>query len=360
MTTSQAARRTGLDILRAVAIMLVVFVHCSDLLSPILPDLNWLPDGVDLFFVLSGFLVGGILIRGIREDGGLDWKGLKVFLKRRWFRTLPNYFLFLLVHIVLVYFGLLQGQLNKYLITYFFFLQNLYVPFDFLFWESWSLSVEEWFYLSFPLLLFIGFKLKRIKTKDLLFLLILVFILVPLAYRISKGDGATDMDHWDLYFRKLVFTRLDSIGFGLLAAFLCSYFPASWHRFRNLAFAMGIAGLFFLGAIPFSPGTFFFKTFYFSGTSLFVALLLPRLNSTAVEKIPGKPFSFISRISYAMYFCNAPLIALVKHFFHPDSRAESVAVFLLCWLVIICISWLLYTFFEYPLTNLRDRKKVNR
>jgi peptidoglycan/LPS O-acetylase OafA/YrhL len=65
-------------------------------------------------------------------------------------RTLPNNHLFLLLNIALVALGLAPGLLNANTAAYFVFLQNLWKQLGLFFWESWSLAVEEWFYLLFP------------------------------------------------------------------------------------------------------------------------------------------------------------------------------------------------------------------
>ena len=90
-----ATRHFGLDVIRALAISLVLISHINGITSHLpvqLPNIfnhiN-LPDGVDLFFVLSGFLIGRILLK-------TDWESfssIKNFWKRRFLRTLPNYFL---------------------------------------------------------------------------------------------------------------------------------------------------------------------------------------------------------------------------------------------------------------------------
>jgi peptidoglycan/LPS O-acetylase OafA/YrhL len=84
----------GLDILRASAILFVMLSHSRAFIDPHAGTYYYglfILDGVDLFFVLSGFLIGGILIRTI-NDKGLTWVQLTNFWTRRWFRTLPNYF----------------------------------------------------------------------------------------------------------------------------------------------------------------------------------------------------------------------------------------------------------------------------
>lgn len=77
-------RILGLDLMRAVAIILVLFHHGFTLFEfPFIP----IPDGVDIFFVLSGFLIGGILIKTIVKQKGLSLADLKVF----WFRRFVHF-----------------------------------------------------------------------------------------------------------------------------------------------------------------------------------------------------------------------------------------------------------------------------
>jgi len=91
----------GLDVFRAVAILIVLYAH-GKLLSgdafSFIPDFP-LVDGVELFFVLSGFLIGTILISTIEKEQRFDVKSLFNFWKRRWFRTLPTYYFILIINI---------------------------------------------------------------------------------------------------------------------------------------------------------------------------------------------------------------------------------------------------------------------
>jgi peptidoglycan/LPS O-acetylase OafA/YrhL len=343
--------------MRSAAILIVVTVHSSFILAPSFPRFPWLPlpDGVDLFFVLSGYLVGGILMDRIGESGGLSFSTLRQFILRRWFRTLPNYFLFLGINIGLVYFGLIGGDLNKYLLTYFVFFQNFYIPFDFLFWESWSLTIEEWFYLSFPLLCFLAFRFRNLRADKVIPAVILIYLLAPLLYRIWRADAFLDEDHWDLFFRKLVLTRLDSIGYGVLAAYLSRRAPGFWRRIRIPASIVGLLTLAWLCRIRIEPVSFFLKTTYLSLMPLAIALLLPLLAALKTESIKGKPFEFISRISYSMYFCNGLVFQVFSRNIHPVTATSRIGWFALCWLLVFCLSWIIYRFFELPSTVLRER-----
>ncbi|MBC8645384.1 acyltransferase [Flavobacterium lindanitolerans] len=95
----------GLDLMRAVAILMVLSSHClwiypesNSFIAQLLKLFGFL--GVEIFFVLSGFLIGRILLQSyLKED--FSFSQVRNFLKRRWFRTFPNYFLILLVNILI-------------------------------------------------------------------------------------------------------------------------------------------------------------------------------------------------------------------------------------------------------------------
>ncbi len=348
----------GLDVLRTSAIIIVVLGHSSFLVSsyfenfPTLP----LPDGVDLFFVLSGFLIGTILIKTISENKNFSFSNFLHFIKRRWFRTLPNYFLFLLLNIVLIYFGLVKGELNKYLVTYFCFFQNFYKPYDFLFWESWSLSIEEWFYFIFPLLLVLLFAIrKKFKNiRPIVLLTIFIFIAFPLLYRIFYRMPVHAVT-WDLYYRKLVLTRLDTIGFGLLGAYLKWFYPLFWGKIKNVSFILGILIIVFLAGLTFQNNIIFFKTFYYTLIGFSILLLLPKLNSLKNETIPLKPFQFISKISYSMYLIHVPLMQVLLSQFSTENNNNTIIIYFMYWILVIILSALVYRYFEKPLMDLRDK-----
>ena len=101
----------GLDLLRFFAIMLVVFGHSRWMTESFPRPLHILFHGsgilgVELFFVLSGFLIGGILLKNFEKNGNsLNPDEIKQFWIRRWFRTLPNYFLILGVYLAVYWEG---------------------------------------------------------------------------------------------------------------------------------------------------------------------------------------------------------------------------------------------------------------
>jgi peptidoglycan/LPS O-acetylase OafA/YrhL len=165
-----AKRIFGLDILRALAIFFVVIKHGNNLLPSRLKVVTnfFIFDDVSIFFVLSGFLIGGIIIKTINENG-INKKVIFDFWIRRWFRTLPNYFLILLT---VCFLNLLftPGFSFKNVYQYFIFSQNLFQLQPSFFPEAWSLSIEEWFYLLLPICIaLITFILKTTYKKSIIY-----------------------------------------------------------------------------------------------------------------------------------------------------------------------------------------------
>lgn len=342
MDQSLSKRIAGLDILRTTAILLVVFRHSHDLVSPVRFPL---PDGVDLFFVLSGYLIGTILFKTIQEQDGLSLHTFFLFLKRRWFRTFPNYFLFLSIHLFLAYKGLINEMPDtKSVLRYVAFLQNFNYPRMIFYWESWSLSIEEWFYLLFPCVLLLFFYMKVFTTKNNIFLTILLFLILPLIYRIYTSIPVNSL-HWDVYYRKLVLTRLDTIGFGLLGAYVHLYYPGFWKRIAQTSFITGGLLFLLLSSFSFQSHDLFHKTIYFSLSAFSILLLLPKLSSMQQGSSKIKLAEFISRISYSAYLVHMPLLLLFSG--HTSLSPFLLILNYLGYLVsVFFISWIIYAFFE--------------
>lgn len=348
----------GLDILRALAIVLVVLGHGKYLLKE--TALKGFPyfsiiDGVDLFFVLSGFLIGGILIKLLSAEDAFTFSALSNFWKRRWFRTLPNYYLILLINFLLVYFGVVHGDIEAFSFHFITFTQNFTSSFQGFFWESWSLSIEEWFYIFTPLALLIASRF--LSTKHNFLLVSLSIILLPLVYRIFIYDSSLSSYAWDLGVRKVVLTRLDSIGYGVLGAWLFIYKKQLWVKFKNPGLVLGIAGLLFVGLFKSPSHTFYKQSLYFSLMGLSILFIFPFFNSIETGKgVFAKLTVHLSKISYSMYLINLGIVAALFDAFIPFREGwVGVGVYVFYWLVVIGVSTLLYRYFELPFLNLRDR-----
>lgn len=347
-----------MDIFRALAIFLVVLSHGKIVAKDLFTFLPSLPliDGVELFFVLSGFLIGSILIKGFNNEKGFSLTALTNFWKRRWFRTLPNYYLILFVNFLLIKYQIIAGNIEKFNFKFLLFLQNFSTGFTDFFWESWSLSVEEWFYILIPLIL-IFFNLIFSK-KTTIIISIAILILVPLLYRINISEINVDGFWWDISFRKVVLTRLDAIGYGVLAAYLKFYNNSLWIKYRNWMFSIGIGLLITILYLPNSPNDFYSKTFYFSLVSFGAMLLLAKADSikTAKHITVKNVVTHISKISYSMYLVNLALVAqVIDYNFPAQTNFEKTYLYIIYWSSTIIISSVLYRFFEKPMMNLRDR-----
>lgn len=356
---TQNNRIYGLDIFRATAIIFVVIGHGGFMLSNTL--LEGFPyfkmiDGVDIFFVLSGFLIGGILLKEFNNSENFKASSLFTFWKRRWFRTLPNYYLILLLNYLVVKYGIINEDISQFDYHFITFTQNFVNPFFGFFWESWSLSIEEWFYIITPFICFL--LLKIIPAKYSYIIATLLLIIAPLCYRISIYTPNLDGFWWDVTFRKTILCRLDSIGYGLLFAWIYYYYKKIWRKIKIPSFIFGLAIMVFILNYNMPVNSFYKQTIYFSLVPLSVMLLLPLAESYKSAKgfIPYA-VQHISKISYSMYLINLALVAeVIRDNFAPNGGIDGLIKYFIYWSVVIIVSSLLYKYFEMPVMQLRDKK----
>jgi peptidoglycan/LPS O-acetylase OafA/YrhL len=350
------SRVFGLDLMRATAIVLVVFWHSADVLRAAVPGIVLPPhvDGVDLFFVLSGYLVGGILLKQSEHEGIAPWRLALDFWQRRWLRTLPNYYLFLLINIVVVLAGFSGGVINHNTWIYAFFLQNLHKPVDLFFWESWSLVVEEWFYLLFPLLLFTVIALTGAAARRAFLPLAILFIVAPMLLRLHMAPDAPSLWHMEQGLRKLVITRLDAIGWGILAAWLHTCFPRAWAMARWPLLLIGTALMVGCAMAYGAERLAFSTTHYFTLNAMAMAMLLPFLSTWSSAPKWFSPVTFISLVSYALYLVHQPMRYLFNRWFAVEQEGGLLLPLLLYWIACIALSWFVYRFWERRFMALRD------
>jgi peptidoglycan/LPS O-acetylase OafA/YrhL len=146
MSNAVVSRLREIDFLRGIAILLVLFRH--QFVFHFTQRMGWI--GVDLFFVLSGFLVSGLLFREYQKVGQI-YPGR--FLIRRGFKIYPIYYLLYPLYLGLIFrYGVFSG---KGILADLFFVQNYVSGWGYAFTASWSLAVEEHFYVGFSLLLWL-------------------------------------------------------------------------------------------------------------------------------------------------------------------------------------------------------------
>ena len=361
-------RIVGLDMIRAVAILLVLYGHGALLLPVSFQSkyYSYMPpiDGVSLFFVLSGFLIGGILLK-IIDTTDLTRADLLDFWIRRWFRTLPNYFLvlFLLVAYRWAVFHDTKGFSWEFLL----FVQNFAWPHPEYFAEAWSLSIEEWFYLLFPLLYFILHKGLKSRAKSFIYSVIF-FLTAPLLARMLKFGLGLGSQDFDSIYRKIVVFRLDSLMYGIIAAYLYRYKRQVWTKYKYVCLLLSAILLLILdfNAIKWQK---LYPPLYFNLESVTVLLLMPffsELKTTGLY-LADKFFTGVSLLSYALYLVN---LAMMKNMVIPTihnqigwrfAGAETtyIADTITFWIGSFVIAWLIYYFFERHMTKLRDRIHIS-
>ncbi|HET7097316.1 MAG TPA: acyltransferase [Casimicrobiaceae bacterium] len=349
-----SSRVFGLDFTRALAISLVLFTHASFFLAPLKPDFEPLFMvgylGVDLFFALSGFLIGGILLDSAAPGAG--WVGR--FWVRRWLRTLPNYYLFLLINIAIYLW--IEGRWPQSL-PYVFFVQNLAWPHPLFFPEAWSLALEEIFYLLAPLamLVFLPVLRQRWQTVLVLVAALLVALLLRTLYVLDANPP------WHEGVRKISLIRLDAIGYGVLAVYLCKAYALTLGARRRFAVA-GALGLLAAWALYLATAidtSVVARTLLFSIVSASFAAMLPLASVWLEPAWPPRAIAAVRRLalwSYALYLTHLPVMRVIyKLDLAPANTLGCYAMGVIFAALSIASAALVYRGFERPILALRDR-----
>ena len=369
--TNTLSRLFGLDFLRAIAISLVVLSHCTFLLftettSVVIDVIRLLGAvGVDLFFVLSGYLIGGILLKQIASNK-TAFNDLFLFWKRRWFRTLPNYFLVLILNILLIQVVGKEGIDKVYL--YIPFMQNFISQHPDFFTEAWSLSIEEYAYLLLPLLLYCGFFVfKKSNTKKVYLVLTLATIVILFVVKVyyTLTTEVETYRAWSGTFRKVVVYRLDSIYYGFLLIFASRQFPNWFVNYKNQLLVLGVfifvvlhIAIFWFQLLP-QTHLGFYTLFYLLALILSLGLTFPYFSNMNYNGFWKPVIYYISTRSYAIYLVNYSLVLLtIQHFFEiEDFSVLQKCVVIVGYLVLVLgISELIYKWFEQPILKFRDKK----
>jgi peptidoglycan/LPS O-acetylase OafA/YrhL len=312
--------------------------------------------GVELFFVLSGFLIGGIILRSGDQIG--HFTGLRRFYVRRWFRTLPNYYVFLLFN-VLVFAS--WSLAPPFLI----FAQNLTSNRVTFFPESWSLAVEEWFYLLFPLAIWSICRIRR-STSGAVLTAGAALYLLSTALRLVYA--ARPENDWAAVIRVVTVLRFDAIMTGVLAAWISVRFPAGFGASPRLTALAGLALVGFCYSTLYwyqaHNETFFARTFRFNLISLGFALLLPWAVALRRPKAPiSLPIESVAIWSYSMYFINLPLWYFLSHVAFTQTQKsprQAWSAFFAMELGSVTLAAAWYFLFERRMTGLRDRMTMGK
>lgn len=321
-------------------------------------------DGVAVFFVLSGFLIGRILIKTF-EQPTIRLSTLIGFWIRRWFRTLPNYYLILTVLVVYgIFFG--HGPVDQ-IWRYFLFSQNIFSVHPAFFPEAWSLTIEEWFYLLLPIPLYILAKNFAWSNRKAFIWVIALTIIMVTAFRIWKVGhyNYQTLEAWDNHLRKQVSTRMDSLMYGVLGAYISVYFKNAWNEFSKPLLVLGLIILMAAKVYYYNTESIWFLNYVqLSLMPIITLMLLPFLSGFRLGTgCISSSITFISLISYSMYLLNhtvmleivMPRLSVVSGWCESTLGISRGGVsYSLYWLCTILLSWVIYRFFEVKITICRE------
>lgn len=318
--------RREIDGLRAVAVMPVILFHAG------IKGFGGGFVGVDIFFVISGYLITSILISDL--DRG-DFS-IARFYERRARRILPALFVVMLACLPFAYMWMYPAQLENFgksIIAVIFFVSNI------LFWRedgyfaataeekpllhTWSLSVEEQYYLIFPLLLFVLWRFGRNRTLWAIYAIaICSFLLAEWGWRNEPTAN---------------FYLAPTRAWELLAGSICAFLTAD--RPESRSDALGFAGLaLILFSIFYYTEDTPFPSVYTLAPVLGVSLIIlfSRTGTHVARILSWKPFVAIGLISYSAYLWHQPLFAFarIRSLTEPSTllmAVLTVASFLLAW-----------------------------
>jgi peptidoglycan/LPS O-acetylase OafA/YrhL len=351
------AYRPEIDGLRAIAVGAVILYHAQITVFGHQPFKGGFI-GVDIFFVISGYLITSIILKELLTNGSFSFKH---FYQRRIRRILPALLFVMLVSLPFAWMYLLPGSFvdfSKSILYSLGFSSNFYFHYSgqtygaesgllkpFL--HTWSLSVEEQYYIIFPIVLLITFKYFR---KYLIHILILGFII-----SLGLADwGSRNHPSFNFYV-------LPTRGWELLAGSILAYFEINnGHRSKNktLNLILPTIGLLLIGhSILFFNDKMFHPSFYTLSPIIGVCLIIwfSHKDELITKILSTKLFVGIGLISYSLYLWHYPIFALSRIV---EFTGGGVFKKLSLGFLILIVSIFSYYFVEKPFRNKNNKFKV--
>jgi peptidoglycan/LPS O-acetylase OafA/YrhL len=336
--------------LRALAALLVVLYHADFVPGGFI--------GVDIFYVISGYLITGLILRQIQETGGLN---LKNFYQRRIKRLLPASVLVLIITTAISYLILPpigRAELGRNVLAVGLLVSN----YAFALWETdyqnlgaepsalvhyWSLAVEEQFYLIWPIFILL---ISRIGLRKIKWAIFSVFV-ISLLFSIWHTQSSSILAFYSLH------TRAWELAAGALILFIPKSFTLKFVKTQQAAFLLGLALLtcaiiFFNSQTPF-PGAAALVPVI--GTFLLINSI-GNWPKPAANLSNHKITQWLGAISYSLYLWHWPVLLLPSIYLdRPLAGNEKT----LCVVVTIILAHLTYRFVEQPIRYAKlDTKTV--
>jgi peptidoglycan/LPS O-acetylase OafA/YrhL len=356
----------GLDTLRALAVTLVVlhhyvlFVSDAPTFGPA-GEVGWV--GVDLFFALSGYLIGNQIFAAMRSPGGFS---LKHFYARRLLRTLPNYWVVLALYFLWPAF---RGDAPLLpLWEYASFVQNFGLEPGSAFSHSWSLAIEEQFYMLLPAVALLGAQCGARFGASLR----LAWVAIAVAFvagMLVRADLWHEMagQKYQLYFyfKHIYYSslcRYDELLAGVALALLRNYHPGVWSSLTRHGNLMGVLGLlacaaafwFFLDDRYGFGVTVFGFPLMALGFSLLIVASVAEGSVLRSLRVPGA--GPLALWSYAIYLLHKPVCVMAAKWMKGQGfGAEHPLTITVLLALSVLTGWLLYKLVETPFMVLRER-----
>ncbi|MGN6544231.1 MAG: acyltransferase family protein [Aureliella sp.] len=338
-------RDANLDLLRAIAIVAVLVYHLAIMWPVHDATIHSFASlgkyGVTLFFVLSGWLIGGIYWREHRAAGRVK---LGNFWMRRWLRTVPPY----LLGMSLAYADLFYGRGDPFDYRYLLFLQN-YEPSMPFYMISWSLCVEEHFYLLLPL---IGILCAKLPVR---WAAAAVWSLPAVSPLLRVLDPNVDLQASFGYSHTATHLVSEGLALGVAAAFTRHYFPEQWAAMQKWASYLAAPGLVAFLSLPWWDEA----AEFYVGQSLVAGCALVWL-AACVEREPlplaaNRLTYAIAVASYSLYLTHTLAILIASRFAVPTGSSPGDPLALICRLAMIALAGsAFYLFVERPAIQFRD------
>ncbi|MEZ0539747.1 acyltransferase family protein [Fibrella arboris] len=366
--SAEFRRLREIDFLRGVAILLVLFRHCY--LFDFTVNMGWI--GVDLFFVLSGFLVSGLLFREYKKHGDIK---PSTFLIRRGFKIYPIYYLMYAVYLIPLYLShtISTGKLLADLT----FIQNYISGWGYAFEASWSLAVEEHFYFGLALILWLSLKHKKLTLQadtratgfSQLEKVILGLMVFCLFLRIASNLAFPDEQARNFTMTHL---RIDSLLAGVLISYLYQFRKNRLiyliENHKMMAISLVIAGLFWT---PFSNPvhSFFIKTLGFTllyvafGIILVYFITCKDINRRLDSLFSAPVVNLISKIgfcSYSIYIVHPFINILFIDYLMKYMHLNQYVLFVVTSAVSLSLGMLMTNTLEDYFLGIRNKYYPNR
>lgn len=353
----------GLDLLRAIAIVWVMLFH-SFLVGGLGADFAWLSRfgwaGVDIFFVLSGFLIGSQVLQQLQRGGTLSLGG---FYARRAWRILPAFVVVLALYVAFPALREVPGLQPWWQFATF--TMNLLIDYERnpAFSHAWSLCVEEHFYLVFPLLA-LGLSRRTSVPRVLVLCVALVLLGVTLRGVTWLHFAAIDPPrNWfieEIYYP--TWMRLDGLLAGVMLAALLVHWPQRWERLQQHANAALLGGVLVCGMALWLfrertgllANTLGWPVLSF-GLGLLVFAGAGRRSLIGRWQLPG--MAWLAAISYSLYLSHKIALHLVQEALAPSLQGSRVLLFLSYALAVLLLGALLHYAVERPFLRWRDRRR---